>query len=102
METEKTIEFLKNNVKYYRSRLNLSQQELAEKCEVSTTYIGDIELGRKYPSLRTLIKVATVFDIPVHMLLIDSENYRNQAVELFSRDLGKSISTVIEDMKNRY
>lgn len=83
-------------------RLNLSQQGLAEKCEVSTTYIGDIELGRKYPSLRTLIKISSVFDIPVYMLLIDPDNHRNETIEIFSHDLKQSINAVIENMKTRY
>ena len=102
VQMEKAIKFLKNNVKYYRKRMDLTQQKLAEKCDVSTTYIAEIELGRKYPSLRTLIKISTVYNIPVHMLLIDPENNENQAIEIFSRDLETGIKKVIEDMKSRY
>ena len=99
---EETILYLKENVRYYRFILKISQQELAERCNVSTTYIGEIELGRKYPSLRTLIKLAHVLEIPVYMLLVNPQNARNEAVEQFSKDLEKRLISMINDMRNRY
>ena len=36
-----------SNIKFYRAQNNLSQQELAEKCDTATNYISEIETGRK-------------------------------------------------------
>ena len=99
---ENVIAHLKDNVRYYRRRMKISQQVLAELCGLSTTYIAEIELGRRHPSLRTLIKMAGVFQIPVHMLLINPDDNRNEAVEQFSQDLEKKLVEVIEDMRKRY
>ena len=41
-----------------RKQLNISQEELAERCGVHRTYIGSIERGEKSPTLNTLEKFA--------------------------------------------
>ncbi|OQY37382.1 MAG: hypothetical protein B6229_08545 [Spirochaetaceae bacterium 4572_7] len=99
---EKTIEYLKNNVKHYRTKLGLSQQKLAEECKVSTYYISGIERGHNYPSLKILIKISEVLNIPVYMLLIDPDRHQNDILEKFSKDLEDNIKMVITDLKTRY
>lgn len=41
-----------------RRQLNISQEELAERCGVHRTYIGSIERGEKSPTLNTIEKFA--------------------------------------------
>ena len=41
-----------------RKQLNISQEELAERCGVHRTYIGSIERGEKSPTLNTIEKFA--------------------------------------------
>ncbi len=41
-----------------RRQLNISQEELAERCDVHRTYIGSIERGEKSPTLNTIEKFA--------------------------------------------
>ena len=41
-----------------RKQLNISQEELAERCGVHRTYIGSIERGEKSPTLNTIVKFA--------------------------------------------
>jgi transcriptional regulator with XRE-family HTH domain len=57
------------NIKFYRTQNNLSQQELAEKCETATNYISEIETGRKFPSIEMIEKLATVLNVPAWALL---------------------------------
>ena len=40
-----------------RKRANLTQDQLAEKLCIGTTYISDIERGAKFPSLSLFIKL---------------------------------------------
>lgn len=42
------------NVKYYRYLNNLSQEKLAELCNLSSRYIADIETGRHIPRVLQL------------------------------------------------
>lgn len=96
------IEYLKGNIKFHRKRLIMTQEALAEKCGLSHNYIVDIELGRKCPSLKTLIKLSVALEIPVYMLLIDPENYENELIEKFSKDLENELIKLINTMKDRY
>ena len=41
-----------------RRQLNISQEELAERCGVHRTCIGSIERGEKSPTLNTIVKFA--------------------------------------------
>lgn len=58
-------------VSYYRKMIGLSQDDLAERVGVSTTFIGMLEAPNLYkaPSLKTLHKIAVVLNIPVYKLL---------------------------------
>ena len=48
-----------------RKRLNISQEELAERCGVHRTYIGSIERGEKSPTLNTIEKFAKGLGIEI-------------------------------------
>jgi transcriptional regulator with XRE-family HTH domain len=57
-------------IKSIRKKLNITQYELAEKCELSQTSLSQIETGVKRPSQRTISKVCNVLDIPESILYI--------------------------------
>ena len=64
---------LKENLKFYRNKANLTQQQLAEMCGFGTPYIGELEISRKDPSLKTLEKIASALNIEVYMLFYDRD-----------------------------
>ena len=49
----------------------LKQEELAEKCGLSVSYIGMIERGEKIPKLETFIEIANSLEVSADMLLAD-------------------------------
>ena len=51
------------NVKQNRYRLGISQARLAEKAESSTQYIAMIELGKKFPSVKMMERLALALEI---------------------------------------
>ncbi len=62
-----------NNLKKYRKQMNLSQEELAFKCNLHRTYIGMIERAEKNITLLNMDVIANALDIPIAKLL-DDEN----------------------------
>lgn len=60
---------LAENVRAYRKSLGLSQEELADRCELHRTYIGSVEREERNVSLSTLEVLAAAFDISVPQLL---------------------------------
>ena len=52
-------------VAYYRKAKNLTQEQLAEKLNVTTSYIGSIESKTYKPiSLKTLFRIAAALEVP--------------------------------------
>jgi transcriptional regulator with XRE-family HTH domain len=46
------------NLKKFRKKEGVSQMKLAEKCNTAASYIGEIEIGRKFPSVEMIEKIA--------------------------------------------
>ena len=70
---------LARNLKEGRGRLCLSQAGLAEKAGVSPGYVGEIESGRKLPTLDILEKLALALDLPAYRLLMRPEDVEAEA-----------------------
>ena len=52
-----------------RQERNLSQGQVAEKCEISVNYLRHIEKSRRTPSIDLLVTLCNLFDVsPVHLL----------------------------------
>ena len=56
-------------VKVWREKRGLSQRELAEKAEVSASYLAEIETGKKPGSAEALRKLSRVLAIPMENLM---------------------------------
>jgi len=56
-------------VRQLREKRNLSQQGLADDCNLSSRQIGRIERGEMNASLRTIIRIANALDIEPKDLL---------------------------------
>jgi putative transcriptional regulator len=57
---------MKNTIKVERAKLNITQQELADKVGVSRQTINSIEAERYVPSTVLAIKIANVFKTTVN------------------------------------
>ena len=61
---------MKNNIRKLRKTHNLTQEELADKTNVSRQTIIAIEKGKYDPSLKLAFKVAKQFKLPVENIFI--------------------------------
>lgn len=52
-------ECLAINIKYYRKKYNLSQEDFAEKIDSNLTYINQVENLKRKPTIEWLDKVAS-------------------------------------------
>jgi len=59
---------LRNNLKVFRAKQNLTQAELAEHIGITRKSINAIETRRVVPSTVLAIKLARVFGVPVEEL----------------------------------
>jgi putative transcriptional regulator len=71
---------LKNRLEELRKHAGVTQEELADKLEVSRQTIGSLESGRYNPSIQLAFKLAKFFHITIEELFVyeenDDENYK--------------------------
>lgn len=56
-------------IQKYRIAQGLTQENLAERVDLSVSYISEIENGKKRPSLKTLEKIAAALDVSLVSLM---------------------------------
>lgn len=71
-------DILKTNIKYYRIKANLTQEDLAENANVTAKYISDLERGIFNVSLEKLEQIAEALKIEAYLLLKD--DYKNEII----------------------
>lgn len=59
------------NIRKFREIKKLRQEDLAEKTDLTTNYIGMIERGEKIPSLETFINILNSLGVSADMVLSD-------------------------------
>lgn len=64
MVSKKDVKFGRN-IHNLRKKAGLTQEKLAEKAKISTTYIAYIETGQRKPSLKVVNKIASVLKVKV-------------------------------------
>lgn len=85
-------------IKAAREAAGMTQEELAEVLDMSTTHISVLERGVKPPKLETLIRIANVLEVSADTLLQDVVT--NSAVGV-ANDVVKSISDMPEKERTR-
>lgn len=68
-------EVLATNIKYYRYKLNLSQEKFCNKFNYSRTYINEVENAKRSPSLEWLEQMADNLNISVCELLTFNKDH---------------------------
>lgn len=95
----KIQECLANNMKKYRKIANLTQEQLAERVETSTNYIGTIETGKKFPSPQMLERIANALNIDSLQLFQTETVFHVQKsinTESFKSSLMSDIEKVVD------
>lgn len=86
------------NIKKYRKEQNLSQMNLAEKVGTSTSYLGEIEIGKKFPSIEMIQKIADALNIPPFKLFMtDLDVYKKCLSKEESEKLLQNISKTVRE-----
>ncbi|WP_160687652.1 helix-turn-helix transcriptional regulator [Clostridium sp. C2-6-12] len=85
---------LGEKIKFYRTKLNLSQEELAHKCELSRNAIYNYENSKRNPTISTLELIAHNLNLYVSDLLEDVND-----ANLYSNRLG-ILKAIDKDIEN--
>jgi len=95
---------LGKTIKFLRFRRGLSQADLAEKADISITFLSTIERGIKFPQPDILSKLANALDVEVYELfkhdIVPSDG--RQMMNQLSEDITKNINQTIADVFKQY
>ncbi|MGN0617732.1 MAG: helix-turn-helix domain-containing protein [Huintestinicola sp.] len=62
----------KDNLFYFRTKANLSQAELAQKCGIAQQTVFSYEIGTKTPRIEILVALAKALNCTTDELLLES------------------------------
>lgn len=75
-----------HNIKMFRERAGISQDDLALKIRVGTRTIQRYESGEQTPTMQTMLKISTALDVPASELI--REVYNAAPSELSEKSTG--------------
>jgi transcriptional regulator with XRE-family HTH domain len=105
MEEQDLRQILSLNIKRYRNYRKLSQEKLAEKIDISTPFLSDLENGKKWVSPRTLVKLADAFNIEAYELLRPGKTVPDNAaavIEQYTADIYVSFEQTLNKLQSTY
>ncbi|MCL2205929.1 MAG: helix-turn-helix domain-containing protein [Treponema sp.] len=93
--------------------------KLAEYCDTATSYIGDIEIGRRFPSIDMIEKIAAVLKIEPYYFFkgrtessrgLDAEcifptlpnSMKNQIKSQIKTHIEHSTNEILDEVLNKY
>ena len=99
--------FIKN-LKDFRIKEGLSQMQLAEYCGISPGYITEIEIGKKFPSIGVIEKIAAklkvepyrLFKSPAKKSLAETNKNSSQLPYYVNKQLQKQLKNRIKTHVN--
>jgi len=97
------------NIKQYRVKRGLTQARLAERADASTQYIAMIELGRKFPSIELLERLAQALEIdnldlftPPPFPVENMKTLQKTFLSDLEKEVAKSVNNAVKAVVSNY
>jgi transcriptional regulator with XRE-family HTH domain len=69
------------NLRRFRNERGISQFRLAELCDPTLNYIGEIEIGRRFPSLKLIERIGRALQVEPYRFFIDVSGAGTEGLE---------------------
>jgi transcriptional regulator with XRE-family HTH domain len=105
MEEEELRSLLGANIKRFRKRRGWSQVKLAEKLDISTNFLSDIETQKGWVSPQTLVKLAKALDVEVYELFRPEQAMTHEITDMIgkiTRDITILLNQSLEEVRRQY
>ena len=95
---------LGKNIKFLRFRRELSQADLAEKANISVTFMSNVERGNNFPKAGTLCSLAQALGVQVWELFKGegASEQEKPIVDRISEDYAKHVTLAMEMVHKQY
>jgi transcriptional regulator with XRE-family HTH domain len=89
------------NMKKYRKQAKLTQEKLADLCDTDHRYIGQIETGRRCPSLEFAERIAAALNIAPYRLFYNEADFEDENAAALRREQKEKIKTMLTENVSR-
>ncbi|WP_182103750.1 helix-turn-helix domain-containing protein [Niallia taxi] len=90
-----------DKIKLHRKNAKLTQVQLAEKANMSRSYLADLERNRYNPSLDTLTAIADALNINLSNLIDDEKPFNPELNENDEKDIQKELQKMIDGLEGK-
>lgn len=101
MTLRKTFAF---NLRLFRKKKKFTQAQLAEKCDIATNYVGEMEKEKKFPSADVIEKLASALDVRPYILFYEagdsnSDDNKNFLIKWEHEEKERILEEIFEAVK---
>ena len=90
------------NIRQKRKEQNITLGKLAEKCNMSENFLGNIERGTDIPSLKSFLKICNALNINADNLLFESLSiYTKNTSESYQLKIAKEITNLSSEQQKK-
>jgi transcriptional regulator with XRE-family HTH domain len=104
MEAQEIKDILGKNIRYFRFHRQISQAALAEKADISVTFLSNIERGKMFPKVETLSRLTESLGVEVFELfqtdLVPENNI--EMINRLSEDITKNVNLAMVEVFKQY
>ncbi|MDR1099375.1 MAG: helix-turn-helix transcriptional regulator [Treponema sp.] len=95
MDEQELRGILSSNIKRCRTQNNMSQMALAEKLDISTNFLSDIERCKAWVSPLTLVKIASTLNIEPYQLFKADAFFSTEEKDMLKEYTDENLKAVI-------
>lgn len=88
-------------IKNLRKQAGLTQQQLAQKLDVTVTTIGRWELNYKTPSVERLVELSRIFHVPLNYL-VGIEKEKSIVIEHLTQRQQNLLNTLVLEFQSEH
>ena len=86
------------NLRKHRKRLGFTQEKFAEMCNTDPCYIIQIEIGRRFPSLQYIERIAKALNIEPYRLFYEETDQENNELMMYQDKKEKIKAMLVENV----
>ena len=89
------------NLKYYRKRKDLTQEEFAELVDIGTVHVGNLERGEKFISAELLEEISQKLEVSPSSLFYSAklDQIGNNDLDKIDKIISKHLTAIKEEIR---
>lgn len=100
MKNNNFLKDIGHNIQTARLKKKLTQEQLAERCNVSTKYISSIETGKSSGSTSLIIDICNILDVSPNYIFSKTIQNTNDSIDVLPSEISLTYLKLKDDNKS--